>query len=369
MESAVAVQENPFGSLPAAARPQENAIAAAEQSRAIAETQAAMVIAKRFPRNQIEAMDRVLQACSRSSLAEAALYEYSRGGSAITGPSIRMAEAIAQAWGNMQFGIRELDQRNGESTVEAFAWDVETNTRQVKVFQVAHKRHTKNGSYPLTDPRDVYEMVANQGARRLRACILGVIPGDVIDAAVKQCEVTLKAKMDITPEFIQSVVEAFAPFGVTKEMLEKRIQRRIDTLTPALAMQLKKIMNSLKDGMSAPGDWFELTTAQEGEASAKASGNAGAKEALKKRGQDVNATSTQDNTTPPPASGSAQPSSSSSTGGAAAAPLFTRKDALKLVSKADYDGARDLLKERGFTDEDRKEVEAAIERHKAGEKV
>ena len=32
---------------------------------------------------------------------------------------------MAQAWGNMQFGIRELDQRNGESTVQAFAWDVE----------------------------------------------------------------------------------------------------------------------------------------------------------------------------------------------------------------------------------------------------
>ncbi len=72
-----------------------------------------------------------------------------------------------------------------QSTVEAFAWDVEeANTRQTKVFQVRHWRHTKQGGYKLTDPRDIYELVANNGARRLRACILGVIPGDVIDAAV-----------------------------------------------------------------------------------------------------------------------------------------------------------------------------------------
>jgi hypothetical protein len=187
--------------------------------------------------------------------------------------------------GQHPFGIRELEQRNGESTVEAYAWDVETNTRQVKAFQVQHKRHTKQGSYALTDPRDIYEMVANQGARRLRACILGVIPGDVIDAAVRQCEVTLKSKMDITPDFIQSVVEAFAPFGVTKEQLEKRIQRRMDTLTPPCGDAAQEDPNSLKEGMSTPADWFEAAQAAESEDPAKAAvtGNAGAKEALRKR--------------------------------------------------------------------------------------
>ena len=42
---------------------------------------------------------------------------------------------LAQNWGNIQYGIRELSSENGESTVEAFAWDVETNTRQTKVFR------------------------------------------------------------------------------------------------------------------------------------------------------------------------------------------------------------------------------------------
>lgn len=170
-------------------------LADAAAQREIAEVQASMAISKRFPRNQAQALDRILIACQRPTLAEGALYSYSRGGTEITGPSIRLAEAIVQQWGNVDFGIRELEQRNGESTVEAYAWDLETNTRQKKIFQVRHKRVTKAKpqGYDLTDPRDIYELVANQGARRLRACILGIIPGDIVESAVNQCEQTLKA--------------------------------------------------------------------------------------------------------------------------------------------------------------------------------
>ena len=264
----------------------QGAMVEIEQSRSIAETQAAMIIAKRFPRDEKLALDRILMACTRPTLADQALYSYARGGTEITGPSIRMAEAIAQCWGNLQFGIRELEQRNGESTVEAYAWDVETNTRQVKVFQVAHKRATKKGTYALEDPRDIYEMVANQGARRLRACILGIIPGDVIETAVDQCEATLKNKAEATPERIQSMLESFATYKVTKEMIETRIQRRIDAITPALLVQLGKIYNSIKDGMSVAADWFEIAQAEE-----KQTGNEALKSKLSGKGKE---------TSPPP---------------------------------------------------------------------
>jgi hypothetical protein len=234
-----------------------NAVAQSDQQRAIAEVQAAMMIARMNPRDQVQAMDRILNACTRPGLAEAAVYQYARGGSDISGPSIRLAEAIAQQWGNIQFGIRELDQSDGESTVQAFAWDVETNTRREMTFQVKHERHTRQGAKRLTDPRDIYELVANQGARRLRACILGIIPGDVAEAAVNQCEVTMKARADTSPEAIKKLLETFQGFGVNKEQIEKRIQRRIDAIQPAQIVSLKKIYVSLRDGMSTAVDWFE----------------------------------------------------------------------------------------------------------------
>ena len=267
-----------------ATRPQQNqALVEVEQQRAMAEVQGAIILAKRFPRNQIEALDRIKTACQRQGLAEQALYSYSRGGSEITGPSIRLAEAIAQNWQNLQFGIRELEQRNGESTVEAFCWDMEANTRHVKTFQVKHERHTKKGSYRLEDPRDIYELTANQGARRLRAAILSVIPGDIIEAAVSQCEETLKAKADTSTDALKKLVAAFETFKVTKEQIEKRIQRRLDSITPAQLVNLRKIYNSLKDGMSAPADWFEIQAPKEEEAKGDAA--ASLKEKIRNKGQ------------------------------------------------------------------------------------
>jgi len=240
-----------------------NAAAEAEQQRAIAETQASMMIAKRFPRDPVEAIDRILNACTRQGLAEEALYSYSRGGTDISGVSIHLAKAVAQNWGNIQHGIRELSQSNGESTVEAFAWDLETNTKEVKIFQVPHVRYSKAKGYTkLEDPRDIYELIANNGARRLRACILGVIPGDVVENARKQCESTLASKADTSPEAVKKMVEAFAAFGITPEMIKIRIQRQLDSINPAQIIQLRKIYNSLKDGMSKPGDWFDMKASE-----------------------------------------------------------------------------------------------------------
>jgi hypothetical protein len=251
---------NPF-SMEDEAPQREDTLAKAQSARELAEVQGMILLAKRFPRDEKKAADNLLKACCRQTLAEQALYQYTRGGTDVTGPSIRLAEAAAQCWGNVSFGVREIDQNGPESTVEAFAWDMENNVRQVKVFRVSHVRHTKKGSYVLEDPRDIYEMVANQGARRVRACILGVIPGDVIEAAVNQCDVTLATKTPVTPERIKGMVEAFGAFGVTQAMIEARWRRRVDTATPALLAQMGKIHNSIRDGMSRPEDWFDMTQA------------------------------------------------------------------------------------------------------------
>ena len=133
----------------------DQATAASDQARAVAEVQAALMIARMNPRDPVKAMDRILNACTRPTLANSATYSYSRGGTDITGPTIRLAEAIAQGWGNIQYGIREISQSGGVSTVAAYALDVETNTRREVVFQVQLKRDTRKGSYQLTDSRDI----------------------------------------------------------------------------------------------------------------------------------------------------------------------------------------------------------------------
>ena len=145
-----------------------SALAVANTQKAVAEVQAAMIIARSNPRNEIAALERIKKTFSRDRLAQVSTYVYAKGKTNITGPSIRAAEAIAQAWGNVQFGFKEIergyDKGIGYSEVETYAWDLESNTKRSLQFRVAHKRDTKNGTYPLTDEREIYETIANNAS-------------------------------------------------------------------------------------------------------------------------------------------------------------------------------------------------------------
>jgi hypothetical protein len=255
-QSLVARVGNPFASGPPATVSM-SALTSVEQQRSIAEVQARMIIARANPRDPIRCVDMILRDCTRPTLANGALYQYARGGTAISGPSIRLAEALAQRWGNIASGIKELSRSNGYSECVAYAWDLESGYFDERQFQVKHWRDTKTGGYALTDERDIYELIANMGQRRKRAVLLTVIPGDVTEAAVDQCEKTLHATADTSPKALHKMAEAFAEFGVSKEQIEKRCQCRLEAIRPAQVLQLSKIHASLKDEMSTPDDWFD----------------------------------------------------------------------------------------------------------------
>lgn len=230
-----------------------------ESSRAVAEAQGKLIIAKNFPRNEYEAYAKAIEACKRRSLAEKAIYSYPRSGSTISGPSIRLAEELARCWGNIDFGIKELSQKDGESEMQAYCWDMETNTMSSQTFVVAHVRDTKNGRKKLTEQRDIYENNANMAGRRLRARILAVLPPDLVEQAVTECRKTLAGNND-TPitDRIKKMVVAFEKFGIKVETIEKRLDRKIDTMTADDISEYIGIYNSLKDGSSSVSDWFDV---------------------------------------------------------------------------------------------------------------
>lgn len=253
--------ENPFAVAIRGAAP-ESAGGRALQARENTEVMALAMMAKRFPRDVILSCDKIKNAFTRVTLAEKAQYQFARGGSDIVGPSIRAAEAMAQQWGNMSSGWREISRTLGAdgvgvSEIEAFCIDYESTSRESIQFVVRHWRDTKSGGYKLKDERDIYELCANQASRRKRACILAQIPGDVTEMAMDQASVTLKAKADVTPEGIKKLLEAFIEFGVTKEQIEKRIQRRLESIQPAQVVGMKRIYASLRDEMSTVADWFD----------------------------------------------------------------------------------------------------------------
>lgn len=233
------------------------ALTTIESERAIQEVRGAIIMARQFPRDQAAALARILKACERPDLAEQAIYAYPRGGQTVTGPSIRLAEVLQQNWGNMQAGVRELEQRGGESTAQAYAWDLETNTRMEKTFHVPHVRYSKSGGNArLTDPRDIYEIVANQGARRLRACILSVIPGDIVDAALARCEKTQEASLGAKPQQIQSLLLGFKEIGVTREDVERKIHKKAEEMSTADLLMLRRVGLAIKENMTSKEEAF-----------------------------------------------------------------------------------------------------------------
>jgi hypothetical protein len=144
------------------------------------------------------------------------------------------------------------------STVEAFAWDLETNTRASKVFQVKHQRKAQGSIKSLDDPRDIYELVANMGARRMRACILAIVPGDVVEAAVKQCELTQTHNGGATEEQVAKLVDAFDKLGVTREQLAKRLGHKVESCKAPEILNMRRIYQSINDGIGKVADFFEV---------------------------------------------------------------------------------------------------------------
>jgi hypothetical protein len=230
-------------------------------NRQTQEVQGAIFMAKKFPRDEYEAIEKIRRSCQRATLAEQAIYSYPRGGQNVSGPSVRLAESLAQNWGNIDYGIIELEQKDGKSEMMAYAWDLETNTRVTKIFGVEHKRDTRNGSYALTDSRDIYEATANFGARRMRACILGVIPGDVVDMAVNECKETQKKSYGELPsqEKINKIEKLFKKdFGVTKEQIEKYAGRNMGDFGADECTDLWGVYTALKNGQAKVEDYFPV---------------------------------------------------------------------------------------------------------------
>ena len=234
---------------------------AIEASRAIAEAQGKLVIAKRFPRDEVTAYAKAMEACQRPSMAEKAFYSFSRGGQTVEGPTIRFAEELARCWGNIDYGIKELSQDEGKSEMQAYAWDLETNAQSVQNFTNLHQREVGKKMQVLTSLRDIYENNANMATRRLRARILAILPGWFVEDAIAECKKTLAGNND-TPliDRVKKMVVQFAKLGVTKEQLEGRLKRKIETMTADDFVEYTGIFNAIKQGESKVAEWFEAPT-------------------------------------------------------------------------------------------------------------
>lgn len=237
-----------------------------EQQRAVAEVQAAVLVAQQVPRDLARCLRDLETSCRQISLAERAFFRYSRGGQSVTGATVHLAREIARCFGNVDYGIKELSRdphagEHGQSEMLAYCWDQQTNVRQSNTFIVPWERHTSRGVSGLTDPRDLYENNANMGARRMREAIFAVVPTWIVEQAIAWCHETIQRGPGDKP-FAQQVAETvgwFATARVTKAMLEAKIGRPADQWTPPDVATLRVVATSLQRGEVTIADEFPET--------------------------------------------------------------------------------------------------------------
>ena len=227
-----------------------------EQSRAIAEVEAAVVVAQRCPRDVTRAVADMQDACGRLALAERAFYSVPNRG---RGASIHLARELARIWGNIQYGVHELrrDDDAKISEVLAWAWDVQTNSRSSRALIIPHQRMKAGRRQDLTELDDVYRNNQNTGARAVRECILSVLPDWFVADAEAVCRAAIEhGDGKSVPERVRAMVDVFKQLGVSEAQLESRLGRPSRQWDASNLSDMTVVYRSITSGETTAEDEF-----------------------------------------------------------------------------------------------------------------
>lgn len=234
------------------------------------EIQSAIVSAKRFPRNEQEAFVRAVKSFSRASMAEAATYNFPRGGKTVEGPSVGCARELARVWGNIRYGLRVVSQDSERLHIKAYAIDLETNTyveSEDEFSKLIQRRDkfTGESKWIQPDERDLRELMNRRGAVAVRNCILQVLPSDLVDDVLKTAKHTLQKDASNALEknredVVKQLVVAFDRIGVSVGMVEQYLGHKLDVVTGSEVADLKQIHQSVKEGVAKREEFFRFET-------------------------------------------------------------------------------------------------------------
>ncbi|MFH1572430.1 MAG: hypothetical protein ABIG68_00510, partial [Acidobacteriota bacterium] len=228
-------------------------VAAVEQ-----EIKAAITVALRFPRNEDRAFEKLMRSCRRPAFAEDASYSFPRAGVKITGPSIYLAREAARVWGNIRHGLNIVADDEETRTIEAWAWDLETNTKVYAQDTFKKLIYRKQGGWIIPDERDLRELTNRRGAILKRNCILEIVPTDLIDDAQNMAVQTSQKGAEADPEEARKkVIMGFSSLNVTPEMLEQKLGHPLAQCSPSEIAELRQIYKSIADGNSTWGEYVK----------------------------------------------------------------------------------------------------------------
>lgn len=264
------------------AAPSDAALALAE--RAKADALARYQVAMMMPRDMDQVRRDLLFECERISLADQAEYGIKMWNSrtqkneTVTGPSIRLAEAVARALGSIDTEQIVVAEDADTRTLRVSATDLQRNVRfsgDVVVRKTAERRKTYEGQEILgtrqnSEGKPVYIVRVDDGtmhrqqqaavSKILRNNLLRLLPGGLLDEAIDVCRAT-RAKRDKADPDAQrkKVTDAFAALGVEPAELAAHLGHPLAQCSPKQIDYLRKVYAAVNDGQTT---WAEIRRQQ-----------------------------------------------------------------------------------------------------------
>lgn len=247
-----------------------------------AEVDIQIATAKQYPRDVNAVLNKIATyATMDRETAEDCFYSLKRKDSngenaIIEGLSVRMAEIIAGAWGNLRVQTRIIGNDGRMITAQAICHDLETNFAVSK--EVKRSIMTKKG---YTYSQDMQVVTGNAASSiAFRNAVLTVIPKAVTKRIINDVKkVALGQDIDLEKRR-KAIIEYFGNLGVTEQQLFNYLGiSKIEEIDKEKVFELRATANAIKEGSTTVQETFVRPAA---EAKKQADGEKAAKSAQDK---------------------------------------------------------------------------------------
>lgn len=218
-----------------------------------AEVDIQIATAKQYPREVHKALKTIeTLATMDAETAEECFYVLRRG-NVIEGLSVRMAEIIAGAWGNMRVQTRIIGNDGKTITAQGVCHDLENNLA-VSV-EVKRRITDKNGKTYNDDMQVVTGNAAS--AIAFRNAVLKVVPKAVTKRIIEQVKkVSLGQAIDLETRR-QNCIASYQKAGVTLEMIYSLFDiNSTEDIDAEVLFQLSGMWNAIKSGDTTVEEQF-----------------------------------------------------------------------------------------------------------------
>jgi hypothetical protein len=204
--------------------------------------------AHRYPRSISRFRDDLIAMATIDQVtADSCIYALPRGGKSIEGPSVRFAELVASAWGNVRWGGRVLEANDRYVVAQGFCHDLQTNS--AIAIEVRRRVVTKRGKKADDDMIQLACAAATSIARR--NALLATVPRALCQEAYEaadNCATTGKGSFE---EHREIAVRAFEKFNVKPAKLYAALGvEGIADITGQQVRRLRRMFSALRDGSS-----------------------------------------------------------------------------------------------------------------------